>query len=200
MSSDAESPTGKIRDKRHIVVTLRTAKREFIVTLLPPGETTLSSTSDPPGEQKKFYDLSPLRSSYHIYMMKRTRGQIKALRRKLKQAGVAKSTIFRVLSGKSRPSLGTVLKLIDALDEESATKLIAAFLSDEVPPKLRRRVRILVRDSAHDEFKSWSSAAQKFEALPPDLQLHHEALMDAYFAAAETKDSEAPEKSPPAPS
>jgi transcriptional regulator with XRE-family HTH domain len=85
-------------------------------------------------------------------MSGRTRFELQKLKRKLKSAGVladksnvSRAALSRILSGKTRPSARTVFKLSSSLDIPTASQLIAAYLSDEIPENMRRHVRVEVR-------------------------------------------------------
>lgn len=117
-------------------------------------------------------------------MSSRTRSELQKLKRKLKSAGVlaqmgkvSRAAISNILSGKSRPSTATVMKLAKSLDRAAACALVAAYLTDEIPPHLRRLVRVEIREK---EDGSWGSADRfykNFDLLRPEARQLVEALV-----------------------
>jgi transcriptional regulator with XRE-family HTH domain len=116
----------------------------------------------------------------------RTRSELQRLKRQLKKAGllanlakVSPASISRILSGKSRPSAATVFKLAASLDNHAGARLVAAYLSDEIPETLRPYIRVRVRNDGEENWpveidRLW----QKINLLKPDVRSLVESVVD----------------------
>jgi transcriptional regulator with XRE-family HTH domain len=116
----------------------------------------------------------------------RTRSELQKLKRQLKKAGlladlaeVSPASISRILSGKSRPSAQTVFKLAASLDHRAGARLVAAYLSDEIPTALRPYIRVRIRNDGEE---NWSAEIdklwQKINLLKPDVRSLVESVVD----------------------
>jgi transcriptional regulator with XRE-family HTH domain len=117
-------------------------------------------------------------------MSNRTRSELQKLKRKLKGAGVlarmgkiSRAAISNILSGKSRPSSATVMKLATSLDKEAACALVAAYLTDEIPSHLRSFVRVEIRENQDGLWGPSESFYKKFDLLRPEARQLVEALV-----------------------
>lgn len=106
-------------------------------------------------------------------MSGRTRSALQKLKRRLKSAGVladkshvSRAALSRILSGKSRPSARTVFKLASSLDVATASQLIAAYLTDEIPENMRRHVRVEVRLPKEEKWTNADRFWEQLQALP----------------------------------
>jgi transcriptional regulator with XRE-family HTH domain len=117
----------------------------------------------------------------------RTRSTLKKIERKYKQAGqsladsshISRAAISRALSGKSRPNLKTLHKLVDLLDTESGTELVAAYLMDLIPLKLQKEMCISVRRKQDGSWQCWDPLVQKILSLTPETRALLERVTDA---------------------
>lgn len=119
-------------------------------------------------------------------MSNRTRSELQRLKRQLKKADllanlakVSPASISRILSGKSRPSAATVFKLAASLDSRAGARLVAAYLSDEIPVTLRPYIRVRIRNDGEENWpaeidKLW----QKINLLKPDVRSLMESVVD----------------------
>jgi transcriptional regulator with XRE-family HTH domain len=117
-------------------------------------------------------------------MSSRTRSELQKLKRKLKGAGVlarmgkiSHAAISNILSGKSRPSAATVMKLAASLDREAACALVAAYLTDEIPPNLRRFIRVEIRETEDALWGPSDRFFKQFDLLRPEARQIVEALV-----------------------
>lgn len=84
----------------------------------------------------------------------------------------------RMLSGKSRPSLKTICKMIDSLDIHAGSQLLAAYLIDDIPAKLRPYVFVVTRNG-QKEFHYKDPVAEKLEQLDAEKRTVVESVIDA---------------------
>jgi transcriptional regulator with XRE-family HTH domain len=118
-------------------------------------------------------------------MSGRARSQLQKLRRKLKSAGVladksnvSRAALSRILSGKSRPSARTIFRLASHLDTVTASELIGAFLSDQIPEHLRPCIRVELRQSLDAAWRAEDRLEAKIESLPLEVRQLIEQLID----------------------
>jgi Helix-turn-helix len=113
------------------------------------------------------------------------RRALKKLKRKYKRAGtladssdVPRSVISRALSGESRPGLKTLNKLVDLLPVEDGGELVAAYLTDQIPPKLNQDLRVFLRQKPGDSWQYWEPFVQKMLSLPLEKRAALEVILD----------------------
>jgi transcriptional regulator with XRE-family HTH domain len=130
-----------------------------------------------------------------IQTMKRTvseraRAQLRKIRKELKKRGVASkltdATISRALSGKVRPSAKTLRRIVELLDVELGCQLVATYLAEDIPPKLRGHICIGVRsdkEQREEICQCWDPFVRKLLALPPETRIALDAIADAILNA-----------------
>jgi hypothetical protein len=127
----------------------------------------------------------PTKTMNEISGGKHFRRALKKLKRKYKRAGnladssdVPRSVISRALSGESRPGLKTLNKLVDLLPVEDGAELVAAYLTDQIPPKLNQDLRVFLRQEQSDCWQYWEPLVQKMLSLPFEKRAALEVLLD----------------------
>lgn len=130
-----------------------------------------------------------------IQTMKRTvseraRAQLRKIRKELKKRGVASkltdATISRALSGKVRPSAKTLRRIAELLDVELGCQLVAAYLAEDIPPKLRGHMCIGVRSDEKQQeeiCQCWDPFVRKLLSLPPETRIALDVVADAILNA-----------------
>ena len=134
-------------------------------------------------------------SMVDIQTMKRTvseraRAQLRKIRKELKKRGVASkltdATISRALSGKVRPSTKTLRRIVELLDVELACQLVATYLAEDIPPKLREHICIYVRSDQKQQegiCRCWDPFIRKLLSLPPESRIALDVVADAIIKA-----------------
>ena len=120
----------------------------------------------------------------------RARVQLRKIRKELKKSGATSkltdATVSRALSGKVRPSAKTLRRIVELLDVELGCQLVATYLAEDIPPKLREHICICVRpDSTHPEgtCKCWDPFVRKILSLPPEARIALDVVADAILKA-----------------
>ena len=112
----------------------------------------------------------------------RTRVELKKLKQKFKKGlNISRPALSRILSGKARLSVKALYRLIEQLDTESATRLVAAYLSDLIPRKLQDQLCVCVREQQKGDccWQYWDPFVQKILQLPSEPRLLLERVTDA---------------------
>ena len=109
--------------------------------------------------------------------LQRLRRKFKDGRLLAKESKISVGSISRMLSGKGRPSLKMLYKLAAVVDVETGSRLLAAYLSDQIKGPLRKSVAVCVRDK-EGACVCWDPLVLKFYALRPEVRSHVEGIID----------------------
>jgi hypothetical protein len=96
-----------------------------------------------------------------------------------KESKISVGSISRMLTGKGHPSLKMVYKLVAVADPETGTRLLAAYLNDQIRPPMREQLCICVRekDGAEALCQCWDPLVQKVLSLRPEVRSHLEVIV-----------------------
>src|SRR4029077_14289836 len=120
----------------------------------------------------------------------RARAQLRKIRKELKKRGVVSkltdASISRALSGKVRPSAKTLRRIVELLDVELGCQLVATYLAEDIPPKLRGHICIGMRSDKEQQkeiCQCWDPFVRKLLSLPPEARIALDAVADAILNA-----------------
>jgi transcriptional regulator with XRE-family HTH domain len=111
--------------------------------------------------------------------LQRVRRKFKEGRLLAEKSHISVGSISRMLTGKGHPSLKMVYKLLAVVDSETGSRLLAAYLTDQIRPALREHLCICIREKegAQPSCQCWDPLVQKVLALRPEVRSHLEVIV-----------------------
>ena len=109
--------------------------------------------------------------------------ELRKLKQRYKKAGrvlakeskISNGALSRMISGKARPSLKLMRKLLAVTEVEDGSKILAAYLNDVIPVDLREHVGVYILAEGEAPL---DPLVRKILALRPEVRIHVEHIIE----------------------